>query len=210
MTGRSSGGALVPLSALLLVGFGFISGWVALAGSLPGDRAAVVEIHDAVGARLDDPMTTLARATDGWPLATVVVAVVVVLALTRRRMAAILFASAVGVVLLVNPMLKRLFTRERPDVRPLPDDVSDYAFPSGHAAGTAALGVAVAMLVWNSRWRVPAVLAGVMLVASVAISQLVLGRHYPSDVVAGWLWATGWVVLVWSLGRRVRKRFAAG
>jgi membrane-associated phospholipid phosphatase len=72
--------------------------------------------------------------------------------------------------------------------------VSEYSFPSGHAADTAALGVALVMVTWDTRWRIPMVVACAFFVALVGVSQLILAVHYPSDVLAGWLWAASWAI----------------
>ena len=73
--------------------------------------------------------------------------------------------------------------------------MSEYSFPSGHAANTAALGVALVVISWDTRWRIPMLVACTLFVALVGASQLVLGVHYPSDILAGWLWAAGFVLL---------------
>jgi membrane-associated phospholipid phosphatase len=77
-------------------------------------------------------------------------------------------------------------------------ELSEYTFPSGHAANTAALAAAAILIAWSTRLRIAAVVAGVGFVLVVGLSQLALGVHYPSDIVAGWLWATAWAAFVWS------------
>ena len=54
------------------------------------------------------------------------------------------------------------------------------------------------LIAWATRLRIVAVVTGVTLVVVVGLGQLVLGVHYPSDIVAGWLWAFAWAALVWS------------
>ncbi len=85
----------------------------------------------------------------------------------------------------LNAELKALFGRPRPsDVMPQLRQVftRGLSFPSGHAQNSAA--------VWGylgnrlGGWRLSAACA---LVALIGLSRVVLGVHYPSDVVAGWL-----------------------
>ncbi len=85
----------------------------------------------------------------------------------------------------LNAELKALFGRPRPsDVMPQVRQVftRGLSFPSGHAQNSAA--------VWGylgnrlGGWRLSAACA---LVALIGLSRVVLGVHYPSDVVAGWL-----------------------
>src|SRR6185312_90854 len=59
-----------------------------------------------------------------------------------------------------------------------------HSFPSGHAAGSFAFAAFVALRA--PRWAVPAILWAVL----VAWSRVVLGVHYPSDVLAGALLGT--------------------
>ncbi|MFG1815687.1 phosphatase PAP2 family protein [Kribbella sp. NPDC049174] len=159
-------------------------------------------VEDDVLVWLHDDDATVAQAvsdlTDLEPLVAVAVVVLVVLLVLRRWMDAMFFAAGVGVVWAVNPLLKELVGRSRPDLWPLPPDVSEYSFPSGHAANTAALVGAVVLIL---RRRLPAVLTGAAVLLVVGWSQLALGRHYPSDVLVGWLWALAWV----SLLRKVTK-----
>lgn len=98
---------------------------------------------------------------------------------TLRLLGAILAQGAlVGV-------LKALFTRVRPChalgwCAPLAGSAPrDFSFPSGHAAGAFAFAAFVALRV--PRWGALALLFA----ALVAASRVVLGVHYPSDVVAG-------------------------
>ncbi|MSR28497.1 MAG: phosphatase PAP2 family protein [Phycisphaerales bacterium] len=54
------------------------------------------------------------------------------------------------------------------------------SFPSGHAttAGAAALVLAL----WFPSWRWPILLLGI----AIAATRVILGMHYPTDVIAGW------------------------
>jgi undecaprenyl-diphosphatase len=159
---------------------------------LSGEEDILVRLHDddATVARIVSDVTELG------PLAAVAVVVLTVLLVLRRWRDAVFFTAGAGVVWAVNPLLKELVGRSRPDLWPLPPDVSEYSFPSGHAANTAALVGALLLIL---RRRLPAVLLGAAVVLGAAVllgagwAQLALGRHYPSDVLAGWLWALAWV-----------------
>lgn len=100
-------------------------------------------------------------------------------AIALRLLAAIVAQSA------IVALLKLLVGRVRPChalgwCAPLAGSAPhDYSFPSGHAAGAFAFAAFVALRV--PRWGAPAL----VFAALVAASRVVLGVHYPSDVIAG-------------------------
>jgi membrane-associated phospholipid phosphatase len=73
--------------------------------------------------------------------------------------------------------------------------VAPSAFPSGHS--TAAMTLAFCgVLVVPGSLRPLAALLGLAFAFGVALSVISLGWHYPSDVVGGYLLATGWTLAV--------------
>ncbi len=77
-------------------------------------------------------------------------------------------------------VLKRIVRRRRPDsphVQVLVGTPSDLSFPSAHAASTTAAAVALVPLVGAP--------LAVGAAAVMAVSRVLLGVHYPSDVAAG-------------------------
>ena len=190
MSRRVLGRLAVGLAAV----FAALAWFVAVVGDVPGEHRTLERISS--GQALDP----VARIVDPWTgsLPVTVLSLVVVLALVRLRRTrdAVLTALSVVGAIAGNALLKRLVRRPRPELMPL-EDVSEFSFPSGHAAATAALAVAVTLTATGTRRLRPAVLAGTALVVIAATAQLVLARHYPSDVVAGWLWAAAWTTAVW-------------
>lgn len=123
-----------------------------------------------------------------------VVAIAVTGALSVRRrwhQAAIFAVMMLGASL--NGLLKALFDRPRPDLWTSPTPFSGLSFPSGHAMSSATLVAALVVLTWRTRWRLPVVILGAVAVIAVGFSRLVLGAHYPSDVLGGWAFAFAWV-----------------
>src|SRR5918995_2763553 len=89
-------------------------------------------------------------------------------------------------------------------VRPVVDDPLShspgYSFPSGHALNIAIAGSAMVVLVWpllgqSGRWLA----VGTALVAGLAVGsdRILLGVHFPSDVIAGWLLGLGITATSW-------------
>ena len=112
---------------------------------------------------------------------------------------------AAGIVL--NPMIKNIVWRRRPYFdhdtiqcfRPVEKNADIYdiaaqgfSFPSGHSTNSAAVFGAMARFI---RKRVMAVLAIVMPLL-VGFSRVVVGVHYPTDVLCGWLLGAAVIFLV--------------
>ncbi len=108
---------------------------------------------------------------------------------------------------LLGMLIKNSIGRARPAFTPegsiwmsMPFEfVYKYAsFPSGHATTGGAIALVLALLF--PRWRWFFILAGL----AIAISRPVLGVHFPSDIVAGFVFGAGFV---WVYARQfARKR----
>ena len=96
--------------------------------------------------------------------------------------------------------LKRLFARQRPhfaDIKMLfLHNPTDYSFPSGHASGSFAFCVFLALVLVRTAppglERRRRLLAGglVAFAVGVGLSRIALGAHYPGDVLVGALLGT--------------------
>ena len=61
---------------------------------------------------------------------------------------------------------------------------------------SSALVVSLIVIAWNTRWRWYVTIAGVIFMSLIGYSRLYLGVHYPTDIIAGWLASTAWVLVV--------------
>lgn len=146
-----------------------------------------------------------------WGL--LVMAALLGLLLWRRGERAWCGLVAVGVpgAMLLNVALKHLVQRARPVVEQPLIVLDTFSFPSGHAAGTAALYACVSVWLLARRpLAVPptrvAVATAVVMVLWVSISRLYLGVHWLSDVLAGMAFGFLWVVAWLTLLRQPLKR----
>ena len=196
MTRRGEGRTRQAVASGFAAAFVALAVWIEVAGSVPGDKRALVELNETIGTDVDDAMVAIGRASDIIPLAISATVALLLLVGARRRRDAWLFAIGVGVIWAVNPLLKELVARPRPDVRSSPEVVSMFSFPSGHAANSAAL-IGGLFLVAPTGTRRPAVVAaGGALLIAVGFSRLAIGVHYPSDIVGAWLWVGAWIALL--------------
>ena len=126
--------------------------------------------------------------------------VAVTVALWFRQRAQAFFALyALGGAVLLNALMKLVFHRPRPELWPRTVTENGASFPSGHSMFAAALWSVTVLLLWRTRWRWPALGLGVAYCLLMGGSRLVLGVHYPTDVLAGLLTGLAWVYGVWSL-----------
>ena len=117
------------------------------------------------------------------------------LAFRRRRRAALLLITVFGGRMLVE-LQKLIFAEPRPNiVRHLASETS-MGFPSAHAANSAITFLAIALLVPASRrWRGVSIAAAAILAVLIGLSRIVLGVHWPSDVVGGWAFGLLWILV---------------
>ena len=120
----------------------------------------------------------------------VLVTVLSAVLLVRRRVTATVFAVLVMVTTsLTTTALKLALARGRPDWQDHTDLLSTKSFPSGHASSVAACAGILLLLIWaptarqTRRW--PATVGVVVVWLVVCLDRVLLGRHFPSDVLAG-------------------------
>jgi undecaprenyl-diphosphatase len=145
-------------------------------------------IHHALSGWIA-PLAVLSAIGGGWGA---LVLFPLLAAQRTRRMAQSLAGVLVITTLLVFG-LKFLFARARPcacldGVHALVfAQPTDFSFPSGHAAGSFAFAVFIAMTLVKSptpsRWL--GAIALILFALGVALSRIALGVHFPGDVFAG-------------------------
>lgn len=94
---------------------------------------------------------------------------------------------------MISQSVKHLIDRQRP-VWPDPFEVlTSPSFPSGHSMagiyGYVVFGI-VALALLDSRWPGIALITVGLLMGP---SRVLLGVHWPTDVLAGWLFASAWI-----------------
>lgn len=107
-------------------------------------------------------------------------------------------AVNLGLVVLINQVLKFIIQRPRPDGFRLAT-VSGFSFPSGHSMAAMAFFGLLAWLVWryekDHRQRALLVAAFALVIVMIGVSRIYLGVHYASDVIGGFCLSVIWLAL---------------
>lgn len=194
--------AIATLGVLVLTGIGWLAGQ-----PLEGDPPAFdAWLADWAAAPADTAAFTVVEVIGRIGHLTVVTAVAVVIAAIARWRSgrwdgALLLMAVLGGATVVTGLLKLLIDRDRPD-----DSLTvTAAFPSGHAVRGVAVLILVGWLVraWSRRplVRATAIPVAVLLVAVNGVARVVLGVHWPTDVLAGFVLGGAWVALAFALVR---------
>ncbi len=94
--------------------------------------------------------------------------------------------------------------RVRPALEPHLVLAKQSSFPSGHAASSMIVGLTLALvLASRSRWKWPAVAAALLVSFAIGLSRVMLGVHWPSDVIGGWSFGAAWVLLTLPVAERL-------
>jgi membrane-associated phospholipid phosphatase len=182
------------LAFLVLVPFAL------LAVLVTGDWAPLHELDASITNALHDwavghPHWTLANKWwtnifDPMPLRAATLVLVIWLYRRRARRLALWAITTMAVGGILGAVLKLLVGRHRPDLLDPVARAAGFSFPSGHALNAAlTAGVFVLVLLPVARGARRWLLWGSAIAVTVltGLSRIVLGVHWTSDVVAGWL-----------------------
>ena len=190
--------AIMTLAAIWLAMLLSGGGWL--------DRA----IYETLYAGRSPALVALARFFTALGEPTVLISASVAAALWlwyagHRHLPFVLFAiTMVGRGL--SEVQKYWIARVRPDLEAHLVVVKTSSFPSGHASSAMIFYLAMALaLTAGTRWHRAAAPGAVLLSLLVGISRVMLGVHWPSDVIGGWAFGMLWVLLTLRLaGRLIR------
>jgi membrane-associated phospholipid phosphatase len=127
--------------------------------------------------------------------------VLLAILVVRGRVRQAIFLVAVGVAILtVTPLLKEQFEGSN----------SDYSFPSGHAARSAALATAAILIAWPSRFRWTTLVLGVFGTAALGLALVYEDWHRLSDVLGGWYLGAACAVVAWLATSAAKRLLGAG
>lgn len=167
------------------------------------DRAVLNEIYGGHRPALADAARVITMFGDGR-VVTLFTAIGALFLIRERQ----LLPAA---VIVVGPMIGKALTelqkyeinRMRPAEDPHLVVVHNLSFPSGHSANAMMTYVALALFLFGRTDRRTICVAGaVALALLVGLSRVVLGVHWPSDVIGGWSYGLVWALLLYAISRR--------
>ena len=188
---------------LILVTFGVVLplwGFGALVERLhkhemfPFDAPVLTLLHQLATPTLDTLFVWMSRIGSVWGIIPLDLGVLLWLALRRRYRDTLFFFMAVVGSELIDFVAKNYFARARPSLWLSIRPETTYSFPSGHAMGSATVGLTLLFLFWRTSLRWPVLVLAMAFVLLIGTSRVYLGVHYPSDILAGCAASTVWVV----------------
>ncbi|MGN7477857.1 phosphatase PAP2 family protein [Solibacillus silvestris] len=123
-----------------------------------------------------------------------------------RGMLFVLLTLAVGNS--INRLLKHYFERPRPEIA---DQLATFSFPSGHSQMGVLYLLTLAYLfskMTNSRKKAAAAwVIAIVLAFFIGLSRIAEGRHFPTDVLAGWSIGYIWFIIcvIWYESRKYKN-----
>jgi undecaprenyl-diphosphatase len=177
-----------------------------LGGAGPLDRS----IYEALYAGHRPTFVAVARIFTalGEPTSLIGASVVSTLWLWRagrgRLGLVLLFIALIGRGL--SEVQKYSIARVRPELEQHLVIVKTSSFPSGHATSSMIFYLALALaLTAHSRWNRVAAGGAILLSLLIGTSRVMLGVHWPSDVVGGWAFGLLWVLLTLGPAERLLR-----
>jgi membrane-associated phospholipid phosphatase len=171
-------------------------GWEQIARADQAAIAALPAWRSPRGVAIARAVSAIAEPGFAGP---VVAAAMVVDARRRGWRAAGLTALAVPGGVLARWVLSELIARPRPPAEVWLTEPEGYSSPSRHTTLAALTAGVVAGA--SGAHGVPKHAIPLAAAASVGASRVYLGVHWPTDVVAGWMFAAAWLALAEALAR---------
>lgn len=158
---------------------------------------------------LDFIFTNIYRVTGTYFTGSVVLIALIILIRQRywQEVKALVFAT-LGILLLVDKILKPLFDRPRPPKPRLVSDLSPDSFPSGHAAGNLVFYFYLSFIISA---RYPYLTKYVYSLATILVLLIGFGSiytkaHWATDILAGYSFGYLWLLISLSLLKFLTRR----
>jgi undecaprenyl-diphosphatase len=177
----------------------FAAVWLAmlLLGAGDVDRAILLDIYAGDQQWLASLARGVSRLGQWETLISVIAAAALWLIVRRQYWSALVLVLVPSIGRVLGSLQKVEVGRPRPHDTIALSHVESLSFPSGHAANSMMFYLTFALVLTQAgKERQWAVTAALLLSFLIGVSRVVLGVHWPSDVIAGWAFGLMWT-LVW-------------
>jgi YegS/Rv2252/BmrU family lipid kinase len=185
------------LALLGVLALAVVQGWPGLVSF--DDRGSTVRDWAVDDAGLRQALRAVELAFGTIAMTAYTALLTVVMFVKHYRRAAFYAAGVMLATSGATTLVKLGVGRDRPEWQETEWLLGNHAFPSGHASSVAALGGVVLVLATmllrraNVRRMVSTTVA--LVVVAVCLDRVLLGRHFPTDVIGGVLLGAGFVLL---------------
>lgn len=148
---------------------------------------------------ISDFVTPIAKIITqmGGAIALVVITIALLLFLKNKKIG-IAIAINLGIVTVLNLLLKHIVQRPRPTEYRMISEIG-YSFPSGHSMVSMAFYGFLIYLIFkqieNKKLRWALIITLSILIVIIGISRIYLGVHYTSDVLAGFTISVSYLII---------------
>ncbi|MFC7299592.1 phosphatase PAP2 family protein [Herminiimonas aquatilis] len=188
-----------------LAGFFLLSALTQLSRPWSFESSLLLSLH-SYASPFFDQLALIASAS------VTVAGVIVLIFLVYRRAwyaSTFLLAATLGTEAIAQ-VTKHIFHHSRPQLWDVISHQSSYGFPSGHAAVSMSIVLALFSISIPQSWDPAHKLACVAFVAAVGFSRMYLGVHFPIDILAGWSLAIAWVCMLRLMFKSADRRIGIG
>ncbi|MBD2036717.1 phosphatase PAP2 family protein [Leptolyngbya sp. FACHB-321] len=202
----------------LLIALFALWGFYEIAATVFGQQTQSIDIRLLLALQqwhtpfLDQVMGVLTNIGSVSVLLAASLLIATVLLCRKRQTETVMLAIATIGAFGLNALLKLLFAHARPAFWQQTIEVNISSFPSGHAMMSLVVFGIIGYLLAAQvpRWRATIATITVLLVGAVGFSRLYFGTHWLTDLVAGYVAGTVWLVAcilsLKSWKRRYRSR----
>ena len=156
-------------------------------------------IYSVVSQHITPQTTTICKfITNLGGVITVLVVTLCILVFIKEKKYGIYVTVNLVVITLINQLLKNIIQRPRPTEFRIIDE-SGYSFPSGHSMVSMAFYGFLMYWIYRNiqskylKWILCIILS--ILIILIGISRIYLGVHYASDVIGGFCFSIGYLVI---------------